>query len=156
MLSNLNFDYSRFVSNRPHTLPLDIPPGCNEAVIFSLKTQAIYEREVYLWNSQKASFMLNILFLWDEISPVFAQIEKSRVYNSPVAEVYCFRLRNDFVAKFDTLVEAIAHARLLLELAVEKANKIKVCQMNYLTVYDYLEQIEVYDLLTSVEQNESL
>lgn len=149
MFSNLSFEHSRFILNCPYTLPLVIPPSCYDAVIFSLKTERIYDSKVYLWHPHKKIFMLNIMFYWDEISEVFETIEKSKIYNSKLAEVYCLTIKRSFIDKFATLNEAIAHARILLELTVEKANEIIICQMNYLTVYNYLEKIEVYDLLYS-------
>jgi hypothetical protein len=149
MLSNLSFEHSRFILNYPYTLPLIIPPSCYDAVVFSLKTESIYDNQIYVWNPKKQIFMLNILFYWDEISEVFTTIEKSKIYNSQFAEVYCFTMKRSFINKFSNLKEAIASARILLELTIKKANEIIICQMNYLTVYSYLEKIEVYDLLLS-------
>ncbi len=153
MSSNFSFRRSVFIAEQSYTLPLAIPSSYSEAVIFSLKDSGIYDRKIYLWNPQQVTFMLNILLLWDEISPVFSKIEKSKVYNSLLTEIYCFSMSDDFISKFDNSLEAIAHARLLLEITVEKANKVKSDQMNYLTSYEYLEQIDIYDLLVSGSQS---
>ena len=147
MLSNLSFDRSRFILNKPHTLPIIIPPGYKNAVIFSLKTRSIFDTKVFLWNPKKIEFMLNILFHWDEIGDVFQQVEKSTIYNSDFSEIYCFTIKNSFSNNFNNSIEAIVHSRLLLEILIEKVNQIKICQMNYLTIYDYLEKIEVCELL---------
>lgn len=153
MPSNFSFRRSIFIAEQSYTLPLAIPSRYGRAVLFSLRDREVYDRKIYLWNSQQIIFMLNILLLWDEISPVFSKIEKSQVYEPLLSEVYCFSMSDSFINKFDTLLEAIAHARLLLEVIVEKANKIKVTQMNYLTSYEYLEQIDIYDLLVSGSQS---
>ena len=147
MLHSSSFDCSRFVINNSYSLPLTIPMYCQDTVIFSLKTESIYSDHIFLWNHKKAEFILNILFYWDEIADIFEQVEKSLIYASSFSELFVFTLKRSFIRKFDTIIEAIAHGRLLLELVVEKANKAKICQMNYLTVYEYLEMIEVHDML---------
>lgn len=147
MLSSFSFDYSRFVTNGSYCLPVVIPPYYGDAVIFSLKTESIYSNQVFLWNHKKAEFMLNILFYWDEIKDIFEKVKRSDIYDSAFSEIFVFTLKKSFIRKFDTIIEAIVYSRLLLELAIEQANKVRVSQMNYLTTYKYLEKIEVHDLL---------
>ena len=145
MLSNLSFGRSRFILSQSYTLPIIIPRGCENAVIFSLKTRNIFDTKVFLWSPKQRTFILNILFFWDEINNVFEQVTKSKIYDSEFSEVYCFTLKNSFLHNFETIIEAIVHSRLLLELVIEEANKAKIAQMNYLTIYEYLENIEVYE-----------
>ena len=91
---------------------------------------------------------MNILFVWDEINNVFEQITRSKIYNSEFSEVYCFTIKNSFFQEFDTIFDAIIYSRLLLELVIEEANRTKISQMNYLTGYEYLESIDIYELLS--------
>ncbi len=140
-------DRSRFIVNQPYTLPTSIPKDWNEAVIFSLKTNNIYDDKIYLWNHKKVEFMLNILFRWDEIQHIFTSIEKSRIYHSDNAEIYSFTLSRTYIEQFDHLIEAIVHGRLFLDITIEKANLIIPTQMNYLTIYNYLEKVQVHELM---------
>ncbi|ELS03081.1 hypothetical protein Xen7305DRAFT_00028000 [Xenococcus sp. PCC 7305] len=148
MYSHPNRDRSRFVVNQPFTLPASIPSDCQESVIFSLKTHSIYDEKIYLWSPKKAEFMLNLLFRWDEIDHIFSTIEKSRIYHSDKAELYCFTLLRSYIEQFDHVIEAIVHGRLFLDITVEKANSIIPTQMNYLTIYNYLEKVQVHELMT--------
>ncbi len=147
MFSQPYRDRSRFIVNQPYTLPTSLPKDCQEAVIFSLKTHNIYDDKIYLWNHKKIEFMLNILFRWDEIDHIFTTIEKSRIYHSEQAELYCFTLSRPYIKQFRHLIEAIVHGRLFLDITIEKANMIIPTQMNYLTPYHYLEKVEVHELI---------
>lgn len=148
MYSYPSRDRSRFLISQPLTLPRSIPQDCQEAVIFSLKTRHIYDEKIYLWSPKKVEFMLNILFRWDEIDHIFASIEKSRIYNSEDAELYCCTLLRSYIKQFDHVIEAIVHGRLFLDITVEKANQVIPTQMNYLTLYHYLEKVQVHELMT--------
>ena len=148
MFSHPYRDRSRFIVNQSYTLPTFIPQDCQGAVIFSLKTHNnIYDEKVYLWNHKKVEFMLNLLLRWDEIDHIFTSIEKSRVYHSDLAELYCFTFSRSYIEQFDHLIEAIVHGRLFLDITIEKANLIIPTQMNYLTLYNYLEKVEVHELI---------
>ena len=140
-------DRSRFIVNQSYTLPTSIPKDYQKAVIFSLKTHNIYDDKIYLWNHKKVEFMLNLLFRWDEIEHIFTNIEKSRIYHSDQAELYCFTLKRSYIKQFDNLIEAIVHGRLFLDITIEKANQIIPTQMNYLTLYNYLEKVQVHELM---------
>jgi len=141
-------DRSRFIINQPFTLPVNISNDVQESVIFSLKTHNIYDDKIYLWSPKKASFILNILFRWDEIDHIFASVEKSRIYHSENAELYCFTLLRPYIKQFDHVIEAIVHGRLFLDITVEKANQVIPTQMNYLTLYNYLEKVQVHELMS--------
>ena len=148
MFSHPYCDRSRFIVNQSHTLPISLPKDCQEAVIFSLKTNNIYDDKIYLWNHKRVEFMLNLLLRWDEIDHIFTSIEKSRVYHSEKAELYCLTLSRTYIEQFDHLIEAIVHGRLFLDITIEKANLIVPTQMNYLTLYNYLEKVQVHELIT--------
>ncbi|MGK7897603.1 MAG: hypothetical protein AB4372_29305 [Xenococcus sp. (in: cyanobacteria)] len=142
-----NSDRSRFLVSQALTLPHSIPQDCQESVIFSLKTRHIYDEKIYLWSPKKVDFMLNLLLRWDEIDHIFASIKKSQIYNSEYAELYCFTLLRSYIEQFDHVIEAIVHGRLFLDITVEKANKVIPTQMNYLTLYNYLEKVQVHELM---------
>ena len=148
MHSQPNSDRSRFIVNQPFTLPSSIPKNYQESVIFSLKTHNIYDDKIYLWCPKKVEFMLNILFRWDEIDHIFTPIEKSPIYNSEHAELYCLTLLPSYIRQFNYLIEAIVHGRLFLDITIEKANRAIPTQMNYLTLYNYLEKVQVHELMT--------
>jgi hypothetical protein len=80
-----------------------IPPYYGDAVIFSLKTESVYNDQVFLWNHKKAEFILNILFHWDEIEDVFEQVKRSDIYNSAFSEIFMFTLKRSFIKKFDLI-----------------------------------------------------
>ena len=147
MHSHPHRDRSRFIVNQPFTLPSSIPQDYRESVIFSMKTQNIYDEKIYLWNHKKVEFMLNLLFRWDELDHIFASIEKSRVYHSNDAELYCCTLLRSYINQFDHKIEAIVHGRLFLDITIEKANQVIPTQMNYLTLYNYLEKVQVHELM---------
>ncbi len=148
MYSQPNSDRSRFIVNQPFTLPISIPKDYQESVIFSLKTHNIYDDKIYLWSPKKVEFMLNLLLRWDELDHIFSTIEKSRIYDSEHAELYCFTLLRSYIEQFDHVIEAIVHGRLFLDITIEKANQVIPTQMNYLTLYNYLEKVEVHELMT--------
>ena len=86
-------------------------PGCLFlpyliAKIFSLKTKTIYGSKIYLWNHRQASFMLNLLLLWDEINPIFEKISFF------MHNVYIKLLK--YGKKFDTNVKSNARERKLM------------------------------------------
>ncbi|MEM9275624.1 MAG: hypothetical protein AAGA80_22075 [Cyanobacteria bacterium P01_F01_bin.143] len=147
MYSHSHRDRSRFIVNQPFTLPSSIPRDYQESVIFSMKTHNIYDEKIYLWSPKKVEFMLNLLFRWDELDHIFASIEKSRVYHSDDAELYCCTLLRSYINQFDHKIEAIVHGRLFLDITVEKANQVIPTQMNYLTLYNYLEKVKVHELM---------